>query len=263
MTESETSLSNSTTDAYLSLKLGKAVKTGSRSQGYIHYRILSDPAQQHLYMTIVGNDGGGCYSKEIVPFDKVEQCLQGIEAGKPIASKLFQPAFIGRSANNAGFLAAILRAEQLLAPAPDAMHQHSVKPDWLAWKTAVLAMATTAEHYQPEPPKPRINQKTANPTDEDNPSNPEDSTIRQAGTENPAVEDAPDINKSTAVDDAELNDEEMELLQRSALGTDISSQQDDDAIEPAQVLDKQQSKKQRNEKRLHPTGQENSHDCAS
>jgi hypothetical protein len=240
MTQPETLTPTSAPPTYLSLKVGKAPKTGSRSQGYLHYRILTDTAQQQLFITLIGNDGDGCYSKEILPFDKIEQCLHGIDTSKPIASKRFQPAFIGRSANNAGFLAAILRAESLLAPAPDALHQHTVQPDWPAWKTALLALAPQAEPYQPEPPKPRIRSTTPVP---DNPHDNKPSLIAQSPTESfiPEVgaelateshEGTPTAHDASGAGlDAELNDAEMDCLQRSALGIDHAGQSDEEDID--------------------------------
>jgi hypothetical protein len=58
---------------YLSLKSAKASKIGQRSHGDIHYRILTDQSLKQLYIIITGNDDDGYYSKEIVPFEKVEQ----------------------------------------------------------------------------------------------------------------------------------------------------------------------------------------------
>jgi hypothetical protein len=261
MTQPETLTSTSAPPTYLSLKVGQAVKTGSRSQGYLHYRILTDTAQQQLFITLIGNDGDGCYSKEIVPFNKIEQCLHGIDTSQPIASKRFQPAFIGKSANNAGFLAAILRAEGLLAPAPDALHQHTVQPDWPAWKTALLALAPKAEPYQPEPAKPRIRSTTPVPDSSHDPKpsivppSPTESVIPSVGAElsaenfegNPTA-DAP----SGAGPDAELDDAEMECLQRSALGADGAGQPDEEDIDlnSTAAKGKPSSKKQRPGKRV-------------
>jgi hypothetical protein len=240
MTQPETLTSTSAPPAYLSLKVGQAIKTGSRSQGYLYYRILTDTAQQQLYITLIGNDGDGCYSKEIVPFDKIEQCLHGIDTSKPIASKRFQSAFIGKSANNAGFLAAILRAEWLLAPAPEALHQHAVQPDWPAWKTALLSLAPQAEPYQPEPPKPRFRSTTTVP---DSSHDNKQSIVPQSSTESfvPSVgaELATEILEGTttvndtsgAGPDTELDDAEMECLQRSALGADGPGQPDEEDID--------------------------------
>lgn len=260
MTEPETARPASPAPSYLSLKLGSANKTGSRSQGAIHYRILTDSDQQQLSIILVGNDGDGCYSKEVVPFAKIEQCLQGFDPLKPIASKLFQQAFIGRSSNNAGFLAAILRAEQLLAPVPEAVHQHAIQPDWPVWKTAMLALAATAEPYQPELPKSRIKQKTIQENSAPESRQPplQASQAQPAGAETPVEADpGTPVSHHGGDQDAELDEVEMELLQRSALTADITRQQDEDEAEPANtvttVLNKQQSKKQRHEKRPHPT----------
>ncbi|MCX7091985.1 MAG: hypothetical protein NTY50_00835 [Methylobacter sp.] len=194
---------------YLSLKSGKANKTGQRSEGKLHYRILTDESQQHIYLTITGNDGGGYYSKEIVPFEKVELCLQGIKTGEAISSKLFKNAFVGQSANNAGFLAAILRAEKLLLPVADSVHQHALQPNWSEWKTEVLALTDQAESYQPEPPKARIGKASL--------------TKNQTGDKD-EVEAERDTPDSSATDNAELDEEEMQILQRNTLDTDISEQ---------------------------------------
>lgn len=248
-----------TPQSYLSLKVGRADKNGSRSYGFLHYCILTDSDHQLLYITLTGNDGDGCYSKEIVPFDKIEQCLQGVDTRKPITSKLFQPAFIGRSSNNAGFLAAILRAEQLLAPAPDAVHQHAVQPDWAAWKTAMLALAPQAQHYQPELPKQRSQQKT---TDKESNHETHHHQPQPTGTEPPtaAEPDTSDISVSVDGDTVELDDAEMGYLLCDSPGTDITPQPGEDKVDTAgamaPVLHKPQSKKQRSEKRPHPTAPE-------
>lgn len=263
MTEPETTLKPSITKSYLSLKLGRAAKTGSRSQGYIHYRILKDIDQELLHIAIVANDGGGCYSKEIIPFDKIELCLQKTDINKPIASKIFEQAFIGKSANNAGFMAAILRTENLLMPAPNSLHQHVIQADWATWKTSMLALASTAEHFQPEPPKARVSQKAIKeePNHEDSQSQQQDNQDTFLATDN--VTSAHTITRSG--DDNNISDEQMELLQQSAFNPNITSE-DTLEIEPDEtintLLDKQQGKKNRTIKRPHPTVQESQYDSA-
>jgi len=166
---------------YLSLKTAKASKIGQRSKGDIHYRILTDPSHQQLYFFITDNDEEGYYSKEVVPFEKVEQCLQGIKPNIPLSSSLFKPAFIGQSNNNAAFLAAILRHEKLIAPVVDAVRKHSIQPGWDSWKAAMLKNAAKAKAFDPALAKPRK-----------------------------------ELSPVTETDNAELDDDEMELLQRSA-----------------------------------------------
>ena len=204
---------------------------------------LTDQGHQQLYLAITRNDGGGYFSKEVVPFAKLEQAIQGIKSNTPISSSLFKNAFVGQSANNAGFLAAILRAEKLIAPAANASHQHLIQSGWSNWKAQMLAGAAQAKPYEPELPKPRIPSKTATTTGKDQ-------FHEQSQTSTPEPE------ANTASDtDAELDDAEMALLQHSTLSADISDREDEveDPESIATVLDRQQSRKQRPEKRQHPT----------
>lgn len=131
----------------LTLKTGQARKTGLRSQGHIAYRLLCRPSRHDLLLTIESNEGGGYFSKELVPFNDVFACIQSIQSGKPVPSKAFKDAFVSQSANNAGFLAAILRAEGLLIAASDAGHHHLQQGDWEEWKRQMLALP--GEAYVP------------------------------------------------------------------------------------------------------------------
>ena len=189
---------------YLSLKSAKASKIGQRSQGDIHYRILTDQTHQQLYIIITGNDDDGYYSKEIVPFEKIEQSLEGIKPDVPIPSKLFKKAFIGQSNNNHAFMAAILRNEKLIAPMNDAVRKHSIQPGWDRWKTEMLKNANKAKPYEPELAKPK---KESKPT--------------------------------TESDNSELDDDEVALLQHS-VHEDIEASEDE---EPVMLVKKQRSKK--------------------
>lgn len=138
------------------LKSAKAMKLGKHAEGGIHYQILTDSQRQDPSFKIVGNEGGGYFSKEVVAFGSVEACLAAHPLDKPFPSKLLQTAFTGRSSNNAGFLAAILRAEGLLALAPDMEGRHVISGDWTAWKASMLA-----EPGQPAESEPRDKEEKA------------------------------------------------------------------------------------------------------
>ena len=153
---------------YLSLKSSKTTKIGLRTEGYIHYRVLSDQDQK-LYFNITANDDGGYYSKEIIPFDSIEQIVKTIKPNVAISSSLFIPAFVGRSNNNAAFLAAILRAEKLLAPMADAVKKHTVETGWERWRADMLKNVTKAKPFEPEVVKTskveKISKKSVVPID--------------------------------------------------------------------------------------------------
>jgi hypothetical protein len=129
--------------SFMLLKTATAKKLGKQAEGGIGYRILGDTERKSIFLSITENDGGGYFSREIVPFQKVEACITKREQNKPFPSKTFKDSFTGRSSNNAGFLAAILRAEGLLASAPDSESQHILSGDWTAWKSASLSEVGT------------------------------------------------------------------------------------------------------------------------
>ena len=145
------------TKKYLSLKSSKTTKIGLRTEGYIHYRVLSDQ-DNRLYFNITGNDDDGYYSKEIIPFDSVEELVKTIKPNVAISSSLFISAFVGRSNNNAAFLAAILRAEKLLAPMADAVKKHTVEAGWDRWQAEMLKNVAK-KPFEPEVVKPAKGKK--------------------------------------------------------------------------------------------------------
>ncbi|HTD07001.1 hypothetical protein [Undibacterium sp.] len=147
---SAAALDSNTMSSFWVLKDGTAPKLGARAEGVIRYQVLADTDRQRLYVAITGNEGG-YFSRERVPFDKIEACLDALQPGKPFPSKTFKETFIGRSSNNAGFLVAILRNEGLLAAAPDSTAQHVRHGDTAVWKKAMLSekgtlFAPTAEN---------------------------------------------------------------------------------------------------------------------
>ena len=176
---------------YLSLKSAKTGKIGLRTEGYIHYRVLSDQ-ENRLYFNITSNDDDGYYSKELIAFDVVEALVKGMKPNMPISSSLFRSAFVGRSNNNVAFLAAILRAEKLLAPMTDAVKKHTVEAGWDRWKTEMLTNVTKAKPFEPEV----VKAKTA-----------EGKKI----TKNTTVTATDDIVSD--IEPTELDDSDFELLQ--------------------------------------------------
>lgn len=133
--ESEPSSSRS----YLLLKTGVCKKLSSRAEGEIQYQILSDMARQNLFFQIMKNIGGGYVSNEMVSLQSIETCLKCRKKDEPFPSKILGGAFVGRSANNAGFLSAILRAEWLFSVAPGTETQHLLIGDFVQFKKLMFA----------------------------------------------------------------------------------------------------------------------------
>ena len=132
-------MSTSLPTTFLLLHSAVAPKLGLRSAARIGYQLLTDTDRQHLYLALTDNDGGGYFSREIVPFAAVEACLDGHDACQPFPSKRLVASFQGRSSNNAPFLCAALRDLGLLLAAPGKPFQHAVADGWAGWIEAQLA----------------------------------------------------------------------------------------------------------------------------
>ncbi len=130
-------MTDSCPTSYLCVATNTAQKLG-RNGGGIMFKVLADAERQRLFLTITGNDGGGYFSREVVALDAIEECLP-TDRTQPFAAKVFARAFQGKSANQPGFAAAVMRSLQLLGPVEAKPYLHIVTGDWLAWKTAMLA----------------------------------------------------------------------------------------------------------------------------
>lgn len=121
------------------LNSGTSKKLGQHSNGILNYHVLADNDRRSLILAVTRNEGGGYCSRERVPFLTIVKCLDNYMSGVPFVSKILKVVFVSRSANNAGFMAAVLHALGLLAAAPEVQTQHVDTGDWLAWEKATLA----------------------------------------------------------------------------------------------------------------------------
>jgi hypothetical protein len=120
------------------LNAGTAKKLGQRSTGILSYHVLADKDRRDLLIAVTRNEGGGYFSRERVPFRIIVTCLEKYISGVPFTSKVLKDVFLSKSANNAGFMAAVLHALGLLAAAPEAKTHHVITGDWSAWEEAML-----------------------------------------------------------------------------------------------------------------------------
>jgi hypothetical protein len=149
---------------YWRLKQGQADKIGQRTAGLIHYEVLTNKAKNQLWLRITANDSGGFFSKECISMEVTKTCLKGIPRTQPFLSKQLAFAFKGRSSNNAGFLAAILRAEGLLGPVPDHPFMHLQQGQWEPWVQSLLKGEGEMIDLTPQPKEPSAKQKKSAPT---------------------------------------------------------------------------------------------------
>ena len=110
-----------------------AEKLSTRSEGLIFYAIGRHEESGELFLKITGNQGGGLHSKEWIALSAIDDVLRSLPADKPFKSSVMKRLFNGGSANNAGFLSAILRSDglKLVQKADGNPMLHELVPDYL------------------------------------------------------------------------------------------------------------------------------------
>lgn len=110
-----------------------AEKLSARSEGLIFYAIGRHEESGDLFLKITGNQGGGLHSKEWIALSAIDEVLRSLPADKPFKSSVMKRLFKGGSANNAGFLSAILRSDglKLVQKADGNPMLHELVPDYL------------------------------------------------------------------------------------------------------------------------------------
>jgi hypothetical protein len=69
-----------------------------------------------VYLRLYDNSGGGFFDNSWVPLQKIGEVLRQADSPSGLTSFALLPLFRGKSANNSGFFAAVLRAEKALIP---------------------------------------------------------------------------------------------------------------------------------------------------
>jgi hypothetical protein len=88
----------------------------ARGGGGIAYQVgrIDGVGGPGVVIRLKDNDGGGRFSREWVPFERLRTCFSpAVLTGQPFKAHALDSAFEGRSTTNAGFLTAVIRAEGL------------------------------------------------------------------------------------------------------------------------------------------------------
>lgn len=146
------------------LNAGNAKKLGQHSTGILSYHVLADYDRRGLLIAVTRNEGGGYFSRERVSFRAIVTCLEKYKSGAPFVSKVLKDVFISKSANNAGFMSAVLHALGMLAAAPEAKTRHVLTGDWPLWEKTMLAETGTRIELPAEIGDEKLGESDAVPT---------------------------------------------------------------------------------------------------
>ncbi|WP_207062474.1 hypothetical protein [Motiliproteus sp. SC1-56] len=122
------------------VRKGSAPKLNPQAKGELAYEIGVHVETKHPHVRITSNESGGYFSDEWIPVDTIEKCLAGLPKASSFSSTVLRPVFVeGKSANNAGFLAAVLRKEQVLGPDDSSVFKHLLIGNVAKWKKTLSA----------------------------------------------------------------------------------------------------------------------------
>ena len=118
-------------DYQLLIETGQAEKISPKASGMLTWQLAMSETDNELYLRLLANGSGGLFSKDWVPLSKIESVLE-VQPITGFTSGVFRPLFKGASANNSGFLAAVLRSPDicLLEAHPEKLFTHVLYADW-------------------------------------------------------------------------------------------------------------------------------------
>ena len=122
---------------------GKALKLSPKTKNHVFFQLGVKDEDNTLHLRMSGNEGGGLHSKEWVALDAITTLLDS-QINKPIKSTFLKPLFQGSSANNCGFMAAVLRHADisLLTQSEQSVFVHRLPDGYDANKTKLMSMAS-------------------------------------------------------------------------------------------------------------------------
>ena len=123
------------------VKEGQASKLSSGAEGKITYQLALSTDKKQVFIALIDSGSQGYFSREWINTDAVLEILESLgQRAEAFPSKVLLPVFVGRSSNNAPFLAAALLAEKLLGRDGKLESKLRVIGDATNWKKAVLAL---------------------------------------------------------------------------------------------------------------------------
>ncbi|MGL4602056.1 MAG: hypothetical protein ACRCVE_11400 [Plesiomonas sp.] len=114
------------------IPVGQAEKISPNASGVITWQLAILDNNNQLYLRLVSNGSGGLFSKDWISLDEIKRVLENQPNGG-FTSSVFKTLFKGASANNAGFLAAVLRSPDIcfIEQHHEKLFTHVLYPDWI------------------------------------------------------------------------------------------------------------------------------------
>lgn len=121
-------------------------KLSARSAGSkIGYKLGCTLDKSEVYLSLTVNQGGGYFSHEWVPLSRIIDKLKSLVGDGPFPAITLKSVMVGKSVNNASFLAAALVAEGVLKPEADKAFKLQIACDPVAWRDGLFDLPGEVE----------------------------------------------------------------------------------------------------------------------
>lgn len=109
------------------LKISTCGKVTLPNDHTLTYNVGYDTTQKTLLVRLTDNDTGGLFSNEWIALDDIVTTIEKRPTpDENFNARIFTPLYKSQSANNAGFLAAALKAENILIPFKESKRLHNM-----------------------------------------------------------------------------------------------------------------------------------------
>jgi hypothetical protein len=120
-------MTNSTAHTITILKIANCGKLTLPEDPTLTYNIGYHTDDKTLLVRLTDNDTGGLFSNEWITLNDIVTTIETrTSPDTSFNAKIFTPLYTSASANNAGFLAAALKAENILVPFKDSKRLHDM-----------------------------------------------------------------------------------------------------------------------------------------
>ena len=108
---------------------GKAKKLSPKTENHVFYEIVIHDEESQPYIRMIGNQGGGLFSREPIKLVDLVNLLAE-QGDKPFKSTVVKSLFKSGSANNSGFLMACCRGLGLIIQSEKSVFLHVLASDY-------------------------------------------------------------------------------------------------------------------------------------
>lgn len=147
--------------------LKEATCSTANGKSTLGYQVGTDESGD-VFLKLTSNSGGGFFSSEWIGYSAIDKALKAWPVDQPITSMALRSLSRGKSANNAGFLCAVLVAEGLLEPVPGKTRVHQLA-DPSAFLASVSGGATKKTAAKPKAKTPASSKAKAKAAPKKNP----------------------------------------------------------------------------------------------